>query len=210
MNEILIILGRTFIGYFILNILMRVMGKREIGQLSLFDLLILLTIVDVMVIGLENYDRKYIYWIVPMIVMALLQVVFSFISLKFVWFRKLVDGEPSLIINKGRMVIRNMKKNKYNMDDLYTQLRQYDVRCIDEVEYAVLETSGKLSVFKYGDSKYFPIPVILSGKVSKEALMGINKNIDWVYEELKKVKVNNIKDVYCASFINNQLVFRIK
>lgn len=210
MSEILIILGRTFIGYFIVNILMRIMGKREIGQLSLFDLLILLTIVDIMVIGLENYDKKYLYWIIPMIVLAGMQVVFSYVSLKCVWFRKLIDGEPSIIINKGKMEIKSLKKNKYNIDDLYTQLRSYGVGSIEEVEYAILEISGKLSVYKYGDTNYFPIPIIVSGKVSKIGLNGINKDMTWVYEELKKNNIKNIKDVYCASYKNNHLVFRIK
>ena len=207
MNDFMIILFRTFLGYFIVNILMRIMGKREIGQLSLFDLLILLTIVDIMVIGIENYKEEFYKWIIPMIIMALLQVLFSYLALKIVWFRNIIDGSPSIIISKGILNEKNMKKNKYNMDDLHTQLRQEGIRCIQEVEYAILETSGKLSVFTYNNSKVFPIPIIVSGKINKEALKEIKKDENWVYQEIEKNNIKNIKDIFSASFAEDHLIF---
>ena len=207
MNDFMIILFRTFLGYFIVNILMRIMGKREIGQLSLFDLLILLTIVDIMVIGIENYKEEFYKWIIPMIIMALLQVLFSYLALKIVWFRNIIDGSPSIIVSKGILNEKNMKKNKYNMDDLHTQLRQEGIRCIQEVEYAILETSGKLSVFTYNNSKVFPIPIIVSGKINKEALKEIKKDENWIYQEIEKNNIKNIKDIFSASFVEDHLIF---
>ena len=98
-----------------------------------------------------------------------------------------------------------MKKNKYNMDDLHTQLRQEGIRCIQEVEYAILETSGKLSVFTYNNSKVFPIPIIVSGKINKEALKEIKKDENWVYQEIEKNNIKNIKDIFSASYANDHL-----
>ena len=143
------ILLRTFIGYFVLIVMLKVMGKREVGQLSLFDLTILLSIADIMIIGIENYELNYWYVILPIILLTLLQKLIAYIILKSNTLRKVFDGEESIIIFKGNINIQEMKKLCYNFDDLLSQLRQKDIRSIEEVEYAILENSGKLSVFKY-------------------------------------------------------------
>ena len=106
MTDTLIIVLRTFIGYLILIVLMKFMGKREIGQLSLFDLLILLTIVDIMVVGIENYEINYLYSVVPMVFMAIIQKIVALISLKKVKFRELMDGKVSIIIENGKINIK--------------------------------------------------------------------------------------------------------
>ena len=113
--EILNILLKTFIGYVVLIVLMRFMGKREIGQLNLFDLVILLTIVDVLVVGIENYDDNYFIWLCPIIALGLLQKLISLLLLKCAFFRNIIDGKETLIINKGQMMIKNMKMKVKNI-----------------------------------------------------------------------------------------------
>lgn len=193
------ILLRTTIGYFILLSMLKIMGKREIGQLSLFDLIILLSIADIMIIGIENYNLNYWYVVLPIILLTLLQRLIAFIVLKSKKLRKLFDGEESIIIHKGKINIKEMKRLCYNFDDLLSQLRQKDIRSIEEVEYAILENSGKLSVFKYSDTNCFPLPIIVSGEIEKNYLKLIGKDIKWVEKELSKQNVS-LKKVYCGIY----------
>ena len=179
------ILLRTFIGYFVLIVMLKVMGKREVGQLSLFDLTILLSIADIMIIGIENYELNYWYVILPIILLTLLQKLIAYIILKSNTLRKVFDGEESIIIFKGNINIKEMKKLCYNFDDL--------------LEYAILENSGKLSVFKYSDTDCFPLPIIVSGKVELNYLKLLGKDLNWLENKLKKQNIE-LKNIYCAFY----------
>jgi uncharacterized membrane protein YcaP (DUF421 family) len=198
------ILIRTCAGYFILLLMLKIMGKREIGQLSLFDLIILLSIADIMIIGIENYDLNYWYVILPIILLTFLQKLIAYVILKSKKLRKVFDGDESIIIYKGKINIKEMKHLCYNFDDLLSQLRQKDIRTLEEVEYAVLENSGRLSVFKYSDTNCFPLPIIVSGEIEAKYLKLINKDIKWVQNELNNQKVL-LKDVNCAFYHDNKL-----
>lgn len=203
--EIFRILLRTFIGYFILVAMLKIMGKREIGQLSLFDLIIFLSIADIMVIGIENYELNYLYVILPIILVTFLQKIIAFLILKFAKLRKLFDGKESIIIYKGNINIKEMKKLCYNFDDLILQLRQKDIKSIMEVEYAILENNGKLSVFKYDDNNVFPIPIIITGKVEKEYLELLGIDMKWIKSELKKQNYK-VEEINCAYYKDKKLV----
>ena len=207
MHNIFIILFRTFIGYILLVISMKVMGKREIGQLSIFDFLIVLSISDIMIIGVENFDQSIWYFIAPLVMIVLLQKIVSLIELKLPIIRDHLDGEEKVIINQGKIVLKSMIKEKYNMNDLYTQLRNLNVRSIEEVEYAILETNGKLSVFTYAENKehIFPLPLIVSGKINYVNLKLAGKNKKWLKQELAKQGID-AKEVYGASLANNKLL----
>ncbi len=198
------VLLRTIIGYFILILMLKIMGKREIGQLSLFDLIILLSIADIMIIGIENHNINYWLVLLPILSLTLLQKIISFIILKSTKLRKLFDGQESVIIFRGKVNIQEMKKLCYNFDDLLSQLRQKDVRSIDEVEYAILENGGKLSVFKYAETDYFPLPLIVSGKIEQRYLKLLDKDEEWLKKELKKNNVK-LKDIYCAFYTEDKL-----
>ena len=200
----LITFFRAIVLYIIVLIVMRLMGKREIGQLSLFDLIILLSIADIMIIGIENYELNYWYVILPIVLLSFLQKLIAFVILKSKKLRNVFDGNESVIIYKGKINIQEMKKLCYNFDDLLSQLRQKDIRSIEEVEYAILENSGRLSVFKYSDNSCFPLPIIISGEVEETNLKLIDKDINWVNSELKKKNVI-VKDVNCAFYEDGNL-----
>ena len=146
------ILLRTCVGYFILLLMLKIMGKREIGQLSLFDLIILLSIADIMIIGIENYELNYWYVILPIVLLSFLQKLIAFVILKSKKLRNVFDGNESVIIYKGKINIQEMKKLCYNFDDLLPQLRQKDIRSIEEVEYAILENNGQMSFLTSSNS----------------------------------------------------------
>lgn len=207
-NDLLNIFLRTVLGFILLIVAMKIMGKREIGQLGVFDFLIVLSIADIMIIGIENYETSVLFFVIPLFTIVLLQKIISIIDLKFPNIRKKVDGKETLIIIKGKIDLKAMQKENYNMNDLYTQLREKNIRTIDEVEYAVLETNGNLSVFTFEENtdNTFPLPLIVSGEVIESRLKLIGKNKKWLKKELSRLKIKNIKDVYGASISKDKLV----
>ena len=208
--EYIIILFRTVVFYFFILLLYRIMGKREVGQLGIIDLIVSILIADLVVISIENFDKSMLYTIIPIATLVVLQLILAFISLKQPQIRNFLDGNPSVIINKGKINFKEMVEQRYNIDDLLTQLREKHIRSIEEVDYAVLETSGKLSVFKK-DNKLFgeyPMPLILDGEIDQDTLRQINKTEDWLTNQLKKENVS-LEDIFYA-FYRNKRLFLIK
>ncbi len=137
---------RTIITYIILFLLMRIMGKREVGKLSLLDLVISFMVAEIGVIVIEDLDRSMWEGIIPMVVLVLIQITTAIMSLRSRKVRLLLDGKPSVIIANGEVYHDIMRKQRYNLDDLMMQLRENQITSIDDVAFAILETSGKLSV----------------------------------------------------------------
>lgn len=204
MESYINIIFRTLIGFFSFFILMRFMGKREVGQLSLFDLIIILSMADLMVLGIDGFKDDILYSLIPMIVVAVIQVLIAFLSLKFSKIRNLVDGKSSYIIIDGKVDTNEMKKQRYNMDDLYTQLRSEGIKSIQEVEIAVLETSGKLSSFKKKEDIDASLPIIVSGKIDYVILKSLGKNEEWLQKELSE-KGYILNEILGACIIDNKL-----
>lgn len=207
MNDIFIIIFRTFLGFLILMVSMKIMGKREIGQLSVFDFLIVLSIADIMIIGIENYKESMWHFIIPMIIIVFIQKIIALLALKWSWFREKVDGKERIIIKKGKILIDEMKKEKYNMNDLYTQLREKNIRNIEEVEYAILETNGNLSVFTIEENtdNSFPLPLLISGVIQKDNLILIGKSEEWLKTQLLNENISDYKDIYGVSYVNGKV-----
>ena len=128
------------------------MGKREIGKLSVFDLVISVMIAEIAVIVVEDTKRAMWEGIFPMIILLLIQIGSAFLTMKNRKLRLLFDGKPSVIIDKGKINSEVMHKQRYNLDDLMLQLRENRIGSVSDVEFAILETSGKLSVISKEDA----------------------------------------------------------
>ena len=186
------------------------MGKRELGELSLIDFVISTVMSQIIAISIENYKEPLLFTLSPLILLVLLQVFLAYLSLKNKKIRTFLDGKESLIINKGKINKQEMRRQRYSLDDLLTQLRDKDVRSIDEVDYAVLETGGKLSVFKKDDKErtVFPLPLIVDGEIEYKNLGYIRKDEIWLLDILKE-KNTKLEDVF-YSFLKGNDVFIIK
>ena len=205
-----IVIFRTIFFYFFIFIIYRIMGKREIGQLSIIDLIVSLLIAELAVISIEGYDESILYSLIPIVILVLFQCILAYFSLKKPKFRIFLDGNPSVIIKGGKINYKEMLKQRYNLDDLLTQLRAKSIKSIEEVDYAILETSGKLSVFKKSDDKdrTYPLPVILDGKIQEDTLIQIRKDENWLSEKLKEENYE-LKDIFYGFYQKNKL-FLIK
>lgn len=203
--DFLIITFKTFVIYFLVALIFRIMGKREVGQLGTFDLVVFILIAELVAISIENKNNFFLN-LIPVLILVILQIVISKLSLKSVKFRKFIDGTPTIIIKKGIIDFKNMVEQRYSLDDLLLQLREKDVSDISEVDYAILEINGKLSVFKKKDNNRntFPLPIIIDGKVDFDNLYSIKKSNSWLLNTLinKNIKV---EDVFYSFYQNNEL-----
>ena len=188
MMKYLLVFGKSLFFYLLITVVYRIMGKREIGELSIMDFIVSIFIAELAAISIENYNDNMFLSIIPIAVLVVLQIFSAKLSLKSENVRSLIDGNPSVIINRGKVNFEEMLKQRYNLDDLLTQLRAKSIKSIEEVDYAILETSGKLSIFKREDDKNhtYPLPVIIDGKIQEDVLIQIGKDKKWIEESLKK------------------------
>lgn len=204
-----IVILRTIFFYFFIFIIYRIMGKREVGQLSITDLIVSLLIAELTVISIENYDKSMLYSLIPIVILVLFECILSYISLKKPKFRIFLEGNPSVIIKNGKINYNEMLKQRYNLDDLLVQLRDKGYRSIEEVEYAILESSGTLSVFPYDTGKSpLPLPIILDGDIQEDTVKHLKKDKKWVYNFLDKKNIK-LQDVFFA-FYKDKNIFIIK
>jgi len=188
------------------------MGRKQISQLTFFDYIVGITIGSIAGVAAIDKSVKILDGIISIGIWSVLTVIISEVTLKNINLRLLIDSEPLLIIDKGKVIYKNMKKARYNMGDLLMQLRNKDVFNITEVEIAVLEPDGKLSILKksefsmvtVGDMKIQNIKVgmmvdlILDGNVLSSHLPKIQKDENWLMSQLKTRGIKNIKDVIFA------------
>ena len=121
--KMIIVIIRTIFFYLFIFLIYRIMGKREVGQLSITDLVVSLLIAELTVISIEDYEKSMLYSLIPIIVLVLLQCILSYLSLKKPKFRIFLEGNPSVIIKGGKINYNEMLKQRYNLDDLLVQLR---------------------------------------------------------------------------------------
>ena len=203
-----IILYRSVFFYFIVTILYRIMGKREIGELSIMDFIVSLFIAELVAISIENYKTSIFMSLIPVLALSLIQIFLSYLSIKNRKIRDLLDGNPSVIIENGKVNFKEMKRQRYNIEDLLMQLRNNSIKSISEIDYAVLETNGKLSIFKKNNNNDYPLPLILNGIVDYNTLRRINKNERWLDSELNKRCINREDIFYC--FYENEELYVIE
>ncbi|MGD6847082.1 DUF421 domain-containing protein [Rossellomorea aquimaris] len=208
MEEYFLIIIRTLFLYFLIIFIFRIMGKREIGELSILDLVVFIMIAEMAVMAIEQPKDPIIHTLLPMGVIVLIQIVFAWVSLRSKPFRELLDGKPSVIIHNGKIDDKMMKKQRYNYDDLLLQLREKDIFNLADVEFAILEPSGKLSVLKKDDgeegSQSMTLPLILDGEVQTTHLDMIGKTVFWLRKEMRDRGFKNIQEISFCSFQNGQ------
>ncbi|WP_100331694.1 DUF421 domain-containing protein [Bacillus xiapuensis] len=194
---------RAVLLYIVILFIFRLMGRREIGELSILDLVVFLMIGEMAVFAIEEPNEPLMHTIVPIAVLAVIQITFAFISLKSKKFREFIDGKPEIIINKGKINEHAMRRQRYNFQDLLLQMREKDIRHIDDIEYAILEPSGSLSILQKENKRKsgtFTLPLILDGEIQHEHLSIIEQTEEWLLRELKKRGYQEIDAISFCSF----------
>lgn len=215
--ELLQIIFRTIFLYSVMLIIFRLMGKREIGELSVLDLVVFIMLGEMAVIAIENMDKAIWHQLVPMVLIMLIQIVLSLVSLKSQRIRHILEGEPAIIVREGKIDEKQMRKQRYNMDDLLMQLREQSIGDIRDVEYAILEPTGRLSIFEKQKSKkskndtpLFSLPLIIDGEIQKKHLYMMEHTDIWLEEKLNKLGHTDIEKISYCSFQNGQFFVDLK
>lgn len=201
--DFLIVIARTFVFYIVITVVYRLMGKREVGELGIVDLIVSVLIAELAAMGIENFKENIFIPIFAIFFLVVFQVIMAKITIKNAKIRDLFEGKPSVIINRGKVNFKEMEKQRYNLDDLLTQLREENFKSISEVDYAILETSGKLSVFKKENSKKitFPLPLIVEGKIEYDNLKLLNKDTNWLINNIK----TDISNIFYGFYKENSI-----
>jgi len=209
---LLIVLLRTVILYFIVVFTMRMMGKRQIGELQPFELVIAIMISELASLPMQDTRIPLLHGIIPIITLLVLQVIISLAELKSETARTIFSGKPSIIIKDGKIDIKQLKYDRLNINDLMEELRLQGYYNIVDIEYAILETSGHISVIPKTELEpatkqdlnikstqdKLPITLILDGKINKYNLNLIEKNNSWLQSQLRKNNVNSSDKVFIA------------
>lgn len=221
----LILIIRTALLYLAVVLAMKVMGKRQVGQLQPFELVVILTISAMAAIAMQDVGVPLINSIIPIITIMLLQVSLSLINLKSEKARGYICGKPSIVVENGRIVEEELVRLRVNVNDLLEQMRAKNFFNVADVEYAILETNGQLSILPKSQrrpmtpsdlqlqTKYegLPTTLIIDGNINYGNLKKINLDEKWLENELKKYGIKNIKEVFFASLDTfGNLFFQIR
>lgn len=194
---------RAIILYIIVLIVMRLMGKREIGQLQPFELAISIMIADLATIPMAEPGIPILNGVVPILGLLLMHLVISVINLKSVKIRQIICGKPSILIYRGRIDEKEMRKERFTINELEERLRGNNIVNIGDIEYAILETSGQITVIQKPDKRN-TIPadfnimpdyegisydLVVDGKVMEENLSKVGKNYRWLENQLEPYKI---------------------
>ena len=209
MDDFWIISFRTILLYFIVLFVFRLMGKREVGELSLLDFAVYVLIAEVASLAIDNLDQPLLLHIVPIVLLFIIQYLNALFILKNKKMRDAIDGDPTIIIRDGVIVEAEMRKQRYNLDDLFQQLREQGISSVQNVAYAFLEQSGKLSVFEKGNEPFI-LPLVVDGYVDEKHLMFIGKERKWLEDMLRNEGIYTTDDVFYCCYENEKLHYQLK
>ncbi len=208
----LIVIMRTTILYLSVIIVIRLMGKRQVGELQPFELAITIMISALAAFPMEDIDIPLLYSLIPIFLMLSFQVIISQLSLKNTWARSFICGRPTILIKNGELEEKELKKLRLSLTDLFEQLRMKGYYSLEEIEFVIMETTGEISVIPNSNKRNIrtedlelnvpqekiPIPLIIDGKIEKKNLREIKKNKNWLENKLAKDNLK-AKDVFYAA-----------
>lgn len=211
MNDYLLIALKTILFLVVIIIIMKIMGKRELGQLNTFDIVVFFMISELFSLSIDDPHENIMKSLLPILIIFSIQMIISFIVLKNSKLRKIIEENPSLIINNGIIDQKKMKKLRYNTDDLMEQVRSSGVDNPSQILFAVLESNGQLSIIEKGkEHSKIPFPLIKDGTIDDNILKILNKDKIWLMKKLKKKGYSDEKDIFLCILDNNDDLFIVE
>ena len=200
---------RTILLYIVIILAIRIMGKRQIGELQTSELVVTLLISDIAAIPMQNTEQSLLSGIVPILILIVCEIIISLLMLKRAGFRRIICGKPIVIVSDGKINQSEMHQLRMSTEDLSEELRQQGIFNIEDVGFAIVETNGKLSVLKKPEKdiptaeelgiktndKGLEVVVISDGEISKCSLKICGLSRDWLFDTLKKENTE-LNDVF--------------
>lgn len=209
MNEYFTLIWKCIFFYFVIVFALRLMGKREVGELSVFDIVIYLVMSELLALSITETENSILKGIIPLFTLAILQITLSRILLKFQKIRDFFDGKPVILIEHGIIDQKAMKKERYSIDDMMQQLRDKNFGTPQEVAYAILENSGDLSILAENDHRMkYPFPLIQDGIIHPEVLDALSLSENDL-ENIVKAQGLKIEEVFiCLAQKNGYYILK--
>jgi len=199
MNEYLLIGFKTILFLLIILVIIRTMGKRELGELNVFDIIVSFMISELFSNAISDPDSSIFLAILPIFIIFLVQISISYLVLKSSKMRSLIESSPVIIINNGKIDYKEMKKQRYNTSDLLLQVREKGISDLNDIEFAILEVNGSLNLFTKKDNKLkYPFPLISDGKIDNNVKEELKIDHSYILEELKNNDFNSSDDVFLS------------
>lgn len=203
---------RTLILYILIVVALRVMGKRQVGQLEPSELVVTMMISDLATIPMGHVSIPLLHGVIPIVTLIVAEATVSFLNLKSRKLRKLVSGTPAVLIRNGKVIEKELARLRMNIDDLMEELRTLGSADITTIAYAIFETNGSISVIPKSEDrtitpkdlgqtpeyKGLPFLFICDGKVNDIALKAYEKDDVWLKKQLKKSDTKRVEDVFFA------------
>lgn len=214
----LIVAIRTFVLYIIVLIAVSIMGKSELSKMSPFQLVIVFMIAELAAMPIDDPSTSLINGVMAIFTLMLLQVLISFLSIKSEKFKNLVSGKPSILIEKGKLNIKELKKLRITSTDLLEQLRLANCPSLSDVEYAIMEANGQLTVIPKAEQKpltpkdmgltvndgLLPMVVVSDGTVYNENLLAAGVPEELFRQKLRDSGISSYKDIFLAFYDENK------
>ena len=201
---------RTIILYLTIVLTLRIMGKRQMGELEPAEFVVAVIISDLATHPLQDPGTPLLYGLIPVLTLLACEVLITFFNVKSIRFRSVVCGKPSFIIMDGKIKQSEMKKNRLTIDELYEELRKKSITDISTVKHAILETDGTLSTLPYPNQMpvtpqqmnlnveptEYPVIVINDGRILNKNLKAVGRNEEWLQKELRNRNIKNANEVF--------------
>ena len=208
---------RTIILYLLIILGIRLMGKRQIGELEPSELVLSLIIADLAAVPMQDFGIPLIMGIIPILTLLCLSAILSVLTVKSIRFRALLCSRPSIVIQDGKILTREMVKNRFTVDELMEELRMAGVTDLSTVKYAVLETTGRISVLPYAEHQPVTVRdmglkviVVSDGRVLSHNLKTRNLSMRWVKEQMGSRGVQDIRQVFLMTVDEADNVYFVK
>jgi len=193
---------RTIIIYFILNIMLKIMGKRQIGELEVNELVSTLLISEIGALPISDTDIPLLPSLIPILFIASAEVIISIVKNKSALLKRAVEGEPTYIIYKGRLRQKALAENRISINEVLTEMRTQGIADINEIRYAILEQNGKISFLKESDSPEISKTLVIDTKPDLKNIKEAGLNMKWLDDKLSEKGIK-ISDVFLMTVNEN-------
>ena len=216
---------RTIILYLFIIAGIRLMGKRQVGELEPSELVLALLIADLAAVPMQDFGIPLLTGIIPIFTLLCITMILSVLTMKSVKFRAIICGRPSIIVENGKICQQEMKKNRFTVDELMEELRMKGITDLSTVKYAILETNGQISVLPYAnqlpvtaeqmnvtpEDVGLPLVIINDGRVLDHNLKTRGLNREWLHKQLDERHVRHTEDIYLLTVDEqNRVYFVVK
>ena len=212
---------RGIIIYAIVFLIFRLMGKRQLGQLQPFEFVITLIIADLATIPMAEINIPIVHGVVPLVTISIIHFLIGFLSRKSIKLRRMFNGKPIIVINPNGVDYNELKRLNMDFNDLYEALRECNYFSVDQVQYAIIETNGKMTVLPNAENSpltsndlqikkeksALPLMLVCDGKILKDNMQIAHVDKNFLTKQIKKVNAKSVQDILLCTIDNNGKIF---